>query len=131
MQKIKYFIESDKGKDIVTVLIIIFVGLGSFGLGRMSNPNQQEGLKIDYTASEDDIKVPDINIVQNTSSKATNTAATKSSTNSRNFFASNRGTKYYSVSCNAGKTIKVENRVYFDTQRDAEDAGYELSSSCQ
>ncbi|MBY0376736.1 metal-binding protein, partial [Patescibacteria group bacterium] len=46
------------------------------------------------------------------------------------FFASNRGNKYYPLSCSAGKTIKQENRVFFDSASAAESAGYTLSSSC-
>mgnify|MGYP001583426826 FL=1 len=51
--------------------------------------------------------------------------------NSGNYFASSRGTKYYSLGCSAGKTIKEENRIYFATSTEAQGAGYELSSSCQ
>jgi hypothetical protein len=46
------------------------------------------------------------------------------------YFASSRGKKYYSINCSAGKTIKVENRIYFATSAEAEGAGYELSGSC-
>jgi hypothetical protein len=35
MEKIKSFIEGDKGKDILTVLIVVLVGLGAFELGRL------------------------------------------------------------------------------------------------
>ena len=48
MEKIKQFIGSEKGKDILIVIIVILVGLGSFELGRLSKENDSEGLKIDY-----------------------------------------------------------------------------------
>ena len=89
MEKIKLFInnclKSEKGKDILVVLIVILVGLGCF----------------------------------ETNSKA------------KNFFASNRGSKYYSLGCAGGKSIILENRIYFATKEEAERAGYQLSSSCQ
>ncbi|MFA6585714.1 MAG: Ada metal-binding domain-containing protein [Candidatus Paceibacterota bacterium] len=127
MEKIKLtimnFIESDKGKDIMVVIIIILVGLGSFGLGRLSKDSSNEGIKIDYGNQEANA-ISSLN--QNT-----NTSQNTQKSISGNFFASSKGSKYYSTSCNAGKTIKQENRVYFDTSEEAESAGFELSSSCR
>ena len=126
MEKIKQFIESEKGKDILVVIIVILVGLGSFELGRLSKENGSEGIKIEYgdqyqgtsqTANAISA-VPDVGRLETNSSGKT-------------FFASSRGSKYYSTSCSAGKTIKQENRVWFTTGEGAEKAGYALSSSCQ
>ncbi|MDQ5954256.1 MAG: hypothetical protein QG583_184, partial [Patescibacteria group bacterium] len=53
MEKIKHIItnsvESDNGKDILTVFIIILVGLGSFGLGRLSTSDNNSGISVEYT----------------------------------------------------------------------------------
>lgn len=131
MQKIKLFIESDTGKDIMMIIIIILVGLGAFELGRLSKDSPKEGIKVEYEGLG-------ANIIDSISQNEANTAKVSNSLNntnqkinSGNFFASNRGSKYYSISCGAGKTIKEENRIYFKTSREAEDAGYELSSSCK
>ena len=43
---IKNCIESEKGKDILIVIIVILVGLGSFELGRLSKENSSSGVKI-------------------------------------------------------------------------------------
>ena len=125
MQKIKRFVESDKGKDILTVLIVILVGLGSFELGRLSKGDKSGGIKIEYT---DEYAVPAPNqpagviYAQNGASEVNS---------SKNFFASNRGSKYYPVDCSAGKSIVENNKVWFDTREAAETAGYELSGSCR
>lgn len=119
MEKIKLFFESDKGKDFLIVTIVILVGLGSFELGRLSKENAQEGLKIEYQGQNDEKGTPNSQIVN------------KPISSGKSFFASSKGSKYYTISCGAGKTIKQENRVYFATGEDAEQAGYELSSSCQ
>ena len=58
MEKIKSFIYSDKGKDILTVLIVILVGLGGFELGRLSKQTNTNSLKIDYTGQEASLIVP-------------------------------------------------------------------------
>lgn len=123
MEKIKQFLESDKGKDILIIIIIILVGLGSFELGRLSK-NSSSGLKIEYPSQESNV-LESIN--QNSAKLAQNSIRSTSG----NFFASNRGTKYYSLGCSAGKTIKEENRIYFSTSTQAESAGYQLSTSCR
>ena len=131
MEKIKSFIESEKGKDILTVLIVILVGLGSFELGRLSKENTSNSLKIEYNGKESDLTASALN------SAGSAIFAPKSTQNSQNqasasgdYFASKRGKKYYPVNCSAGKSIKVENRIYFETSADAEKAGYTLSGSC-
>jgi hypothetical protein len=129
MGKIKQFIESEKGKDILMVIIVILVGLGSFELGRLSKEANSSGIKIlpaqtgEYSSQ---------NLFKDTE-QAANVMSAKNSANSvsKNFFASSRGSKYYSLGCSAGKTIKQENRIYFTTGEEAEKAGYTLSSSCQ
>jgi len=123
MEKIKQFIESDKGKDILVVIIIILVGLGSFELGRLSKNSQNNGIKIEYPGQE-------ANVIESLNQNSSNLENFEKSV-SGNFFASNRGTKYYSISCSAGKTIKEENRIYFNTSTEAQNAGYELSSACR
>ncbi|MEK7069408.1 MAG: Ada metal-binding domain-containing protein [Patescibacteria group bacterium] len=120
MEKIKHFIESNTGKDILTIIIIILVGLGSFGLGRLSKEPKNDGLRVEYAGDG-------ANVI-----KAINEPKTDLNQNNNGiFFASNKGSKYYSLGCSAGKTIKQENRVYFNTREEAERAGYALSSSCR
>jgi hypothetical protein len=140
MEKIKQFIESEKGKDIMIVIIVILVGLGSFELGRLSKSNDSTGVKIlpaqageypkENLSQGGDLTANAI-YSQNLLSANINTSKSILNSNNKNFFASNKGTKYYSIGCSAGKTIKRENRVYFMTKEEAEQAGYELSSSCK
>jgi len=129
MEKIKQFLDSEKGKDILIVIIVILVGLGSFELGRLSKENISSGVKIEY---------PNQNSVQGTD-QASNVVSAVSSPiiqtsnlipAGKNYFASSRGSKYYTLGCSAGKSIKQANRVYFATTDEAERAGYTLSSSC-
>lgn len=136
MEKIKQFLESEKWKDILVVLIIILVGLGSFGLGRLSKKGNvedlqdQEGLKIEYNGQEANAVGSIDESLSQTKKSLPNNDQMAQSSNSKNFFASSRGSKYYSLGCSGGKTIKQENRIYFGTKEEAEEAGYELSSAC-
>ncbi len=138
MEKIKSFIESEKGKDILIILIIILVGIASFLLGRLSKEGQNDEFKVIYPNSQANA-ISGLKEVQNglnlqkTTNLSQNPISYKSSDISipkGNFFASKRGKKYYTLGCSAGKTIKDENKVWFDTGEEAVLAGYELSSSC-
>ena len=133
MEKIKQFLESEKGKDVLIVIIVILVGLGSFGLGRLSKNPPKEGLKVEYRDEYFNQGANVLEAVKETSSGLNQTTGTllRQDFDGQAFFASSKGSKYYSVSCSAGKTIKQENRVYFNTREEAERAGYELSSSCR
>ncbi|MBU0612078.1 hypothetical protein KKA39_02790 [Patescibacteria group bacterium] len=126
MKKIKHFIQSEKGKDILIILIIILAGLGSFELGRLSKENPQNGLKIEYKDKETEIAY--IDEPNQVSTPNISKTGTKSAPG--NYFASSRGKKYYPTGCSAGNTIKQENRIYFSSSSEAEQAGYTLSSSC-
>ncbi len=129
MEKIKLFIQSEKGKDIFIILIVILVGLGSFELGRLSKAsNSSSGIKIDYPQGLNTASASAISGLDQANSTKSALSAKPSG---KAFFASNRGSKYYSVGCSAGKTIKEENRVYFGTSTEAVAAGYELSTSCK
>lgn len=131
MEKIKLFLESEKGKDIVVVLIVILVGLGSFELGRLSTEeNNSSGIKIEYNNQNNTQGANVILATENTINTKTPQEVTQTSNSGKNFFASTRGSKYYTLGCSAGKTIKQENRIYFTTGEEAQTAGYALSDSC-
>lgn len=129
MQKIKLFIESDRGKDILTVAIVILVGISSFYLGRLSKEDSTNGLKIEYGGQE--ASVIGSKEVKNSPISLNPSISERINNNSQgSYFASNRGKKYYPNGCSAGKSIKQENRIYFNTVDEAEKAGYTLASSC-
>ena len=131
MQKIKQFIESEKGKDIMTVLIVILVGIVSFELGRLSKETNFPGIKILQTQEEYSNQIENDNdTVPITTNAKTSQIIQEYNFPGKTFFASNKGSKYYSLGCSAGKTIKRENRIYFATGEEAQMAGYTLSSSC-
>lgn len=138
MEKIKSFVESEKGKDLLIILIIILVGIASFLLGRLSKEGQNDQFKVIYPKDQANA-ISDLEDAKNSSNlqKTTNLSQNpildKSSDISipkGNFFASKRGKKYYTLGCSAGKTIKDANKVWFNTGEEAVLAGYELSSSC-
>lgn len=143
MQKIKQFIESDRGKDVFVVMIVVLVGLSSFGLGRLSKNTTNQGVSVEYL-NQDQMNQNQGNVLSAFTEEDISNESVKSNSKvnsgkvpsvsdsvGKSFFASSRGQKYYSIGCSAGKTIKQSNRIYFATKAEAEKAGYELSSACR
>ena len=129
MQKIKQFLESEKGKDIMTIAIVILVGISSFFLGRLSNQTTTSGLKIENIGLQ--ASAIGANRSNNEQISLNPSISDKTNKDSRgSYFASKKGKKYYPNGCSAGKTIKQENRIYFSTTTEAENAGFTLSGSC-
>jgi len=48
-----------------------------------------------------------------------------------NFVASKQGKKYFPLGCGTAKSIKEENKVFFGSEAEAEQAGYERSLTCK
>jgi hypothetical protein len=133
MEKIKQFLQSEKGKDLLTVLIVVLVGFGSFVLGRLSKENSPQNTQAQYSDQNGNnqdanvVSAPDVGLEQAGNTTSQNTSGSSSN---KPFFASSKGKKYYTANCGAGKTIKPANLIYFDTEATAQKAGYTLSSSC-
>ncbi len=125
MEKIKYFLESEKGKNILIILVIILVGLGSFELGRMSVKEVKNDSNIGFSSQE-------ANVIKSTQNELLEQKYEFKGVdlNGKEYFASKRGSKYYPFGCSAGKSIKEENRIYFSNEEEAIKAGYSKSSSC-
>ncbi len=133
MEKIKSFIGSEQGKDILIIIIVILVGLISFELGRLSKSDLKSGIKIEYP-DQTNQEANALNAISqlNSQNSLKQPFLGKNQVNTEgSYFASKMGHKYYSISCSAGKTIKQENRVYFSSAAQAETAGYSLSSGCK
>lgn len=57
-------------------------------------------------------------------------SAAGSGSNQGEFVASKTGTKYYPKDCGSISRIKEENRIYFATEKEAQDKGYARTESC-
>ncbi len=115
MRKIKLWCLSNH-YDIAIIAIIVLVGAGAFGLGRLST--QQE------TTTSSSVQIVG-NVLE------MDAYAVRAEDESKGkYVASRNGTKYYPVSCSSANRIHDENRVYFQSSQEAILAGYEASSSC-
>lgn len=120
--KIKSKIEIDIS-TILLFLIIIGVGISSFGLGRLSVVNSFENKNKNIVVdSNNDIYLTEKDIENNLSFETAK---------ERMFVASKSGKLYYSLNCSGANKIKEENKMYFKSKEDAEKFGYVYSSSCK
>ena len=100
-------------------LMILVVGVGSFGLGRLS---QQPVVKA--AVSIEEAYIPQV-------VAATTTCEVGSPTQRGDFVASKNSDKYHYTWCSGAQRIKEENKVWFETREEAEAAGYTPASNCK
>jgi len=103
-------------------LLIIMVGLLGFGVGKMSNLNQNTPIKIEYS---------DLDNNQDTRNKTqtiSNNQNPNTQTNANIVTVSSKGTRYYYSWCK--NTISERNKVSFASAILAEKAGYTLATNC-
>jgi len=121
-------IKSKTGIDNMTfmyLLIIVGVGISSFGLGRLS---------VSDRGSIKDNNMPIKELEGSTESLNTkdgNTLITQVNGGEKRYVASKNGKMYYSLGCSGAKRIKPENEVWFGSKEEAEKSGYSLSSTCK
>lgn len=132
MKKIKQILESDKGRVILIITIVILTSLASFGLGRVSKSKESNGLRVLYKElSEDTTSVTTsngLNLSSNTQNEL-NIAKFQEGAK-KGFVASKIGNKYYPIDCSAANNLKESNKIYFSTEKEAINAGYTKSASC-
>lgn len=139
-EKIKSLAQNSRGKDILSIILIIIISFGSFFLGRNSAINTSTSQVQIYGARGIvERKFNNLDPDTDTSSQNTTTSDLVASAGASiggniyakgNYLASSRGKKYYPIDCPAAQNIKESNRVYFKTAGEAETKGYTLSSSC-
>jgi len=110
---------------LVYLCIIVGVGIGSFGLGRLSvDDNSNDSGSIIITENKDSLLSQDKNNYDNSVIQPISSAE-------RRYVASKNGKMYYPLGCSGAKRIKPENEVWFSTAEDAEKSGYTLSVTCK
>lgn len=120
--KIKSLLMTDPTR-LIYPLIIIGVGICSFGLGRLSTYGSS------YLQDEGNIVIIEKdNLLQNDSEEIINTDEKDLE---KKFVASKNGKMYYPKGCGAANRIKAENEVWFNTENEALKSGYQRSSSCK
>lgn len=139
--------DSRLGKDLFVVAILICASITSFCLGRLSlkegssagvtinYPNSQvAGVGEVFVSSQSGYSKSSAQTQSGSSPKAPASSSADSSSSGNEgklIVASSRGSKYYFTWCSGAKNLSEANKIYFDTEADAEKAGYTRSTSCK
>ncbi len=113
---------------IISAILILF---SAYFIGNMT--------ALESRLSDIQIIYPDAISVQPNSVKESvkpdkileNTITSQSNSIEKQIVASKNGKRYYYSNCNGLNRIKLENRVYFETEKQAKDKGLTLASGCK
>jgi len=121
-KKVKQWILVNKS-DIFLSLIILLVGLGSFGLGRLSVLwPKKEPIRISENYG----------ILNSDKNSSSQTAAINQISNYQGkYVASKSGKNYHYPWCSGALRIKDVNKIWFQTKEEAEKAGYKPAGNCE
>lgn len=111
---------ASESRELLPALLIVVVGLASFGLGRLS---------VHQMITEE----TSVQLEQNAQllSPAIATSTTSSLPSGEGYVASKSGTKYHLPWCSGAQRIIESNKVWFATKVEAEAAGYSPASNCK
>ncbi|HEY4502652.1 MAG TPA: hypothetical protein VJH21_02365 [Candidatus Paceibacterota bacterium] len=106
--------------ELFVVLLIVLIGLMSFGLGRLSalEKGRTHVRIIDPVAQRASV------LEQNSNGSTSDTVSSGS------FVGSKNGSKYHFPWCSGAQRIKEENKIWFSTKEEAERAGYTPAANC-
>ena len=119
--------------DIAVGLLVFFISMASFGLGRLSvlldnNSPIQISNPLDSSKDAPIMVAPGDSQV---SSGALPDGRLSGATSvNGSYVASKNGSAYHLTTCPGAKQIKESNKVYFYTKEEAESAGYRPAGNC-
>jgi len=105
------------------VLIIILVGFAGFGLGRLSIIGEKSQIIIEQSSSSFEKSTISTSEPKNLAGGA--------NSNIGGIVASKNGTKYYLPGCSGVGRILDQNKIYFNSEKEALDAGYTRAAGCK
>jgi hypothetical protein len=129
-EKGKRFLSFLTRGDIYITLIVICVGFCSFGLGILyARDIRKPPVTIQQTLGGP-IATSTINRRETLPLTPPNNTSTNPSQKGT-IVASKKGTRYHLLSCPGASQIKEENRIYFSSSAEAEEAGYTRAANCK
>lgn len=119
------------GEDAVFYsLVIVFIALISFGLGRLSSGTEAT-LKPQISLSEAAVTLAVPSETVEVTSSTTAASDTPLPAIAGKYVGSRKGTKYHLPWCPGASQMKEENKVWFATEAEAKAAGYTPAANCK
>jgi len=129
IQKCKHLLNTiNTREDIFIMLIIILVGFGGFGLGRISKINESRApVSIEYGSNSISSEMTsDVGL-----SKSSDTVQPNIEPHNMMFVASVNGAKFHFPWCSGAQRIKESNKIWFASKEKAIKAGYSAAKNCK
>ncbi len=117
--RFKRFIQQN---DVFVILVLCMVSITSFTLGMMYEREKVTALPSITTAP--------LTLTPITPQVAATAVQSVTSSNGK-IIASKNGTRYYFSWCSGVSRIAVKNRVFFDTEAEAQAKGYSKAKGCE
>jgi DNA/RNA endonuclease YhcR with UshA esterase domain len=116
-----------KSNIIVGTVLVGLVGAAVIGMSIFggSGKGSEQAARVESTRA---VAVPDPKAAQ---AAQVEENASSTGRQSGSFVASKNGSKYFPSTCGSAKTIKEENLIYFATEAEAQQAGYERTTTCK
>ncbi|KKS30456.1 MAG: Endonuclease I [Parcubacteria group bacterium GW2011_GWC2_42_11] len=111
---------SRKTREYSIILVLLLLGGISFGLGRLS-ATKPVSVPVTLCASET------VSTIEASAISAPLTSSHKTS----QYVGSKNGTVYHLPWCGGARRIREENKVWFATKEEAEQAGYRPATNCK
>ena len=121
--KVKFWI-SEKRSDLFVAAVIFLVGMGGFGLGRLSVLWQN---KAPVEVAGSDIARP---FGSTTPAEQAILPQQKAISTTGRFVGSRGGSAYHYPWCPGALKIKEENKIWFQTKQEAVAKGYKPAGNC-
>lgn len=108
-RKVKAFSGDFLTHDILIVMLVILVGVASFGLGRLSALEEtRPAVRILHSATVEESPI----VIGG------------------KYVVSRRGSKYHFPWCPGARAMNENNKIWFDSIEDAQQAGYAPAGNC-
>ena len=129
-EKIKHFLASEGGERIALALIVLLVGVISFGLGRMSIQDKKTQGEARFGEVELDTLSASAFSAAQQADIGTNTQTQTNDSQSGQVVASKNGEVYHYPWCSGAQRMKEENKIYFNSITEAKAAGLRPAANC-
>lgn len=130
VQKGKNMAQSALSGDVFIALVVVLVGLASFGLGRLSMKPPKEPVRIYQQGQAAAVAESLTGTAVGEVPDSISVGATATRTEGGKYVASKNGSAYYLERCSGAKRIKDENKIWFSSGAAAESAGYHKAANC-
>ena len=116
-----------ENRDLFPAVLIVVVGVVSFGLGRLDRPAAD--VAVPFGSMRPTVPLPKSPVVE--SMEQGDESGQKTVTAPGSYVASKNSNKYHLPWCAGAARITEENKIWFSSKEEAEAAGYTPAGNCK